>query len=92
MRAVVQDAYGEPDDVLRLDEVERPAPGAGEVLVRVRAASLHVDVWHVVTGWPHVLRLMGSGVRRPKRRVPGTDLAGQFGEDGQQEQIARTGA
>jgi len=77
MRAVVQDAYGEPDDVLRLDEVERPAPGAGEVLVRVRAASLHVDVWHVVTGWPYVLRLMGSGVRRPKRRVPGTDLAGR---------------
>ncbi len=42
----------------------------------MRAASVHPDVWHVVTGRPAVLRLMGSGVRRPKDRVPGTDAAG----------------
>jgi hypothetical protein len=35
-----------------------------EVLVRVRAASLHPDMWHVVAGWPYVLRLMGAGLRR----------------------------
>jgi NADPH:quinone reductase-like Zn-dependent oxidoreductase len=46
------------------------------VLVRVRAASVHADVWHVVTGWPYVLRLMGAGLRRPKNQVPGTDVAG----------------
>ena len=45
------------------------------MLIRVRAASVHPDVWHVVTGRPAVLRLMGSGVRRP-RTVPGTDVAG----------------
>jgi NADPH:quinone reductase-like Zn-dependent oxidoreductase len=45
------------------------------VLVRVRAASLHPDVWHVMRGLPYVLRL-GAGLRRPRRRVPGTDLAG----------------
>ena len=75
MRAVVQDRYGSPDR-LRVREVQRPAVGDDEVLVRVRAASVHPDVWHVVTGRPFVLRLMGSGLRRPKCRIPGTDLAG----------------
>ncbi len=75
MRAVVQDAYGSPD-ALALREIPVPTAGDGEVLVRVRAASLHPDVWHVVTGRPYVLRIMGSGLRRPKNRVPGTDLAG----------------
>ena len=75
MRAIVQDRYGSPDH-LRLTEVEQPAVGDDEVLVRVRAASVHPDVWHVVTGRPFALRLMGSGLRRPKARVPGTDLSG----------------
>jgi NADPH:quinone reductase-like Zn-dependent oxidoreductase len=77
MRAVVQDRYGAVDEVLHLREVPVPEVGAGEVLVRVRAASVHPDVWHAVTGRPYLLRLMGSGVRRPKCRIPGTDLAGQ---------------
>ena len=58
-------------------EVDKPSAADGEVLVRVRTASVHPDVWHVVTGLPRVLRLMGSGVRRPKEAVPGTDMAGQ---------------
>ncbi|GLI01890.1 NAD(P)-dependent alcohol dehydrogenase [Phytohabitans aurantiacus] len=76
MRAVVQDGYGSPD-ALRVRDIPRPAPKEGEILVRVRAASLHPDVWHVVTGLPFALRLMGSGVRRPKQPVPGTDMAGE---------------
>lgn len=76
MRAIIQDRYGAPDEVLRLREIERPAPGSGEVLVRVRAASVHADVWHVVTGFPRVLRLMGAGLRRPKQPIPGSDMAG----------------
>ena len=75
MRAIVQDRYGSPDG-LRLREVEPPTAGDDEVLVRVRAASVHPDVWHVVRGSPYVLRLMGSGLRRPRPRIPGTDLAG----------------
>lgn len=75
MRAIVQDRYGSADD-LRLAEVPRPEPAEDEVLIRVRAASVHPDVWHVVTGQPAVLRLMGSGLRRPTARVPGTDVAG----------------
>lgn len=75
VRAIVQDEYGSPD-LLRLQEIEDPVAGEHEVLVRVRAAGLHPDVWHAVLGVPYALRLMGSGVRRPKHRIPGTDLAG----------------
>jgi NADPH:quinone reductase-like Zn-dependent oxidoreductase len=75
MKAIVQDAYGTPD-LLQLSEVETPAVGAHEVLVRVCAASVHPDVWHMVRGVPRILRVMGAGLRRPRSRVPGTDLAG----------------
>jgi NADPH:quinone reductase-like Zn-dependent oxidoreductase len=75
MKAIVHDRYGSPE-VLRLAEVEKPTVAADEVLVRVRATSVHADVWHVVSGLPYVLRLMGSGLRRPQNPIPGTDLAG----------------
>ena len=75
MRAIVQETYGALD-ALSLGEIPRPDPAEDEVLIRVRAASVHPDVWHVVAGRPAVLRLMGSGVRRPKDKVPGTDVAG----------------
>ncbi|MGH7469327.1 MAG: NAD(P)-dependent alcohol dehydrogenase [Longimicrobiales bacterium] len=75
MKAIVQAKYGSPDH-LELREVEQPAIGADEVLVRVRAASLHPDVWHVVSGRPLVLRLMGAGLFKPRNPIPGTDMAG----------------
>jgi NADPH:quinone reductase-like Zn-dependent oxidoreductase len=75
MKAIVQERYGSPDD-LELREVEKPVVGDDDVLVRVRAASVHPDVWHVVTGQPYVLRLMGAGFSRPKNPIPGTDMAG----------------
>lgn len=76
MKAIVQTRYGPPEEVLELREIEKPEVGDGEVLVRVRATSVHADVWHVVAGIPYVLRVMGSGLLRPKVRVPGTDLSG----------------
>ena len=76
MRAVVQTGYGAPAGVLTVRQVARPVVADDEVLVRVHAASVHADVWHVVRGWPYVLRIMGSGLRRPKPVVPGTDMAG----------------
>ena len=75
MKAIVQEQYGSPDG-LELREVEEPTVGDDEVLVRVRAASVHPDVWHVVTGRPYVLRLMGAGFSKPKNPIPGTDMAG----------------
>ncbi|MET9840575.1 NAD(P)-dependent alcohol dehydrogenase [Streptomyces virginiae] len=75
MKAIVQDRYG-PVDVLRLDEVDRPAPGRGEVLVRVHAAAVDQGVWHLVTGLPYALRPV-FGLRAPRVRTPGMDLAGR---------------
>jgi NADPH:quinone reductase-like Zn-dependent oxidoreductase len=75
MKAIVQDRYGSPD-TLEFTEIEPPGRGDDEVLVRVRAASVHADVWHAMTGQPYVLRILGSGLRKPKNRVPGTDVAG----------------
>lgn len=75
MKAIVQDRYGSAD-LLKLREIDKPTAGDDEVLLRVHAASVHPDVWHVVTGLPYVLRLMGSGLRKPKNPVPGTDAAG----------------
>jgi NADPH:quinone reductase-like Zn-dependent oxidoreductase len=75
MKAIVQDGYG-PPEVLRLDDVPAPVPGAGEVLVAVRAASLNARDWHVLRGDPYLARL-GIGLRRPRTRTVGTDLAGR---------------
>jgi len=75
MKAIVQDKYGSPGDVLTVQEIDKPAIAEDEVLVRVHAAAVHADLWHAVTGRPYSWRFM-LGWRAPKRRVPGTDLAG----------------
>jgi len=74
MKAIVQDRYG-PPDVLRLDDIDKPVPGSGEVLVRVRAATVNARDWHLMRGDPYVARLT-LGISKPKRRVRGTDFAG----------------
>jgi NADPH:quinone reductase-like Zn-dependent oxidoreductase len=75
MKAIVQDKYGSAD-VLELRDVEKPQPGDDEVLIRVHAAGLDPGVWHLMTGRPYLVRFMGFGLRRPKIRVRGTDVAG----------------
>jgi NADPH:quinone reductase-like Zn-dependent oxidoreductase len=74
MRAIVQDTYGSAE-VIHLENIDRPEIADDEVLVRVRAASIHVGDWILMTGSPWVMRL-ATGLRRPKNRVPGTDVAG----------------
>jgi NADPH:quinone reductase-like Zn-dependent oxidoreductase len=77
MRAVVQHRYGPaPEDVLDLQELDRPTIGDDEVLVRVRAASVDRGTWHVMSGLPYPVRLAGFGLRRPKYPNPGRALAG----------------
>ena len=76
MRAVVQDRYG-PPDVLELREVERPAVGDGDVLVRVRAASVNPQDWHLMRASPFIVRASGTGLRTPTVPIRGTDVAGQ---------------
>lgn len=74
MKAIVQDRYGSPD-VLRLSDVEMPTIGDDGVLVRVRATSINAMDWHLVRGRPYMARV-GTGLRRPKQAIPGTDVAG----------------
>jgi NADPH:quinone reductase-like Zn-dependent oxidoreductase len=75
MRAIVRDRYGPADEVLSLREVDQPAPGAADVLVRVRAASVNPADWHLMRGDPSIARLQ-MGLRRPKQPVLGGDVAG----------------
>ena len=74
MKAVVQDRYGSPD-VLRIEEIEKPALTDNRVLVKVRAASVNALDWHFMTGEPKIAR-PSFGWRRPTQRVRGVDLAG----------------
>ncbi|MEM8604979.1 MAG: alcohol dehydrogenase catalytic domain-containing protein, partial [Cyanobacteria bacterium P01_H01_bin.121] len=83
MKAIVQAKYG-PPDVLKLDDIETPTPGEQEVLVRVRAASVHAGDWHLMRGTPFVIRLMFGGLFRPKIKVLGTDMAGEVEAIGSQ--------
>lgn len=75
MKAIVQDRYGSAD-VLELREVEKPGCGDGDVLLRVHAAGVDPGVWHLMTGLPYLVRLMGFGFSRPKNSVRGRDVAG----------------
>ena len=74
MKAIVYRRYGSPD-VLRLEEVPTPIPKDGEVLVRVHAASVNPLDWHLLRGKPYIVRPT-SGWRKPKRNIPGVDVAG----------------
>ena len=74
MRAIVQRCYGSPE-VLESADVDRPVVGDDDVLVRVRAASVHPGDYFIMTGEPYVVRL-AFGLRRPRHPIPGRDLAG----------------
>jgi len=74
MKAIVQDRYGTAD-VLEFSDIDAPVVGENGVLVRVHAAGCGPDVWHLMTGMPYMARPM-IGLRKPKGRVPGWDVAG----------------
>ena len=77
MTSIVQDEYGPaPEDVLRLEQIDKPTIGDDEVLVRVHAASVDRGTWHIMAGLPYPIRLAGFGVRRPKHSNPGRSVAG----------------
>jgi NADPH:quinone reductase-like Zn-dependent oxidoreductase len=76
MKAMVYTKFGSPD-VLRLQEVEKPAPKDHELLIRVRAASANPYEWRHLRADPFFIRFMGGGLFRPKHRILGADIAGQ---------------
>lgn len=89
MKAILQDRYGPISEVLRLAEIDKPAVGDGDVLVRVRAAGVNALDWHYVLGEPRVARL-SMGRPAPKERR-GVDVAGQVESVGKNVKNLRVG-
>ena len=75
MRAVVHDRYG-PPDVLRLEDLERPVPAEDEVLVRIHATTVNRTDCGLRAAKPFITRFF-TGIRRPKRKILGMELAGE---------------
>jgi NADPH:quinone reductase-like Zn-dependent oxidoreductase len=75
MKAVVCDRYG-PPEVLRIEDVERPVPRPDEVLIQIRATTVNRSDTETRQGSPAVARLL-TGLRRPRHRILGTELAGE---------------
>ncbi len=75
MHAILYYTYGSPD-ILKLEDIETPVPKDNEVLIKVRAASVNPFDWHFMRGTPYFLRLM-AGLRKPKDKRLGVDVAGQ---------------
>lgn len=74
MKAIVYHRYG-PPEVLKLQEIPQPSPAEGQVLLRVRAASVNPYDWHFLRGTPTFIRLF-TGMRKPKSPRLGADVAG----------------
>ena len=79
MKAVVYDRYGSPD-VLRVEDVRVPSPGAGQVRVKVAATSVNLSDWESLRGSPAYARM--GGLRTPAHRTLGSDIAGVVDEVG----------
>ncbi|MGD0683032.1 MAG: NAD(P)-dependent alcohol dehydrogenase [Terracidiphilus sp.] len=75
MKAIVATEYGSPD-VIRLEEIAKPAPADNEVLIKICAASVNPFDWHVLRGKPLYIRPMMGGLFKPKHKVLGCDIAG----------------
>jgi NADPH:quinone reductase-like Zn-dependent oxidoreductase len=90
MKAIVYKKYGLPD-VLHLEEVKKPTPRDEEVLVKVHAASINAGDWHLLTGDPFPMRLMGVGLFTPKNTILGADIAGQVEVVGRKVQQFKPG-
>ena len=76
MKAIVYTKYGSPD-VLRLEEIQKPTPGDNEVLVGAYATSIVFADLAFVKGKPFLVRLLGSGLLKPKFKILGVDIAGR---------------
>jgi len=76
MKAIVQDRYGPPSELLELTDIDQPVVEDDAVLVRVHATSVNPADWHLLRGEPYIARLQ-VGLRNPKHPVLGCDVAGQ---------------
>jgi NADPH:quinone reductase-like Zn-dependent oxidoreductase len=89
VKAIVQTKYGSPD-VLELRDVDKPLVKDDRVLVRVHAAAVNIGDWHLMRGIPYVMRI-ATGPLKPRREIPGLDIAGQVESVGPDVQQLRPG-
>ena len=82
MKAFVYEQYGSPD-ILKMKEVERPAPKKDELLVRIKGISLNPADWRRLRGDPFVVRIQ-TGWLRPKATILGSDIAGEVIDVGEE--------
>jgi len=75
MKAIVYHNYGSPD-VFRLEDIPKPTPGDGEMLIHIHATAVNPFDWHFMRGAPFFVRL-GYGVLKPKKNILGIDIAGR---------------
>ncbi len=89
MKAIVQAGYGSPD-VLQFRDIDTPVLKDDEVLVRVYAAAVNIGDWHLLRGVPYAMRVV-TGLRKPRREIPGLDIAGQVDSVGRNVRRLRAG-
>jgi NADPH:quinone reductase-like Zn-dependent oxidoreductase len=75
MKAIVHKKYGSPD-VLHFEDVKNPDLNEEQVLIKVHAASINASDWHFLTADPFPMRLIGTGLFKPKNMILGADIAG----------------
>jgi len=90
MQAVVYEKYGTPD-VLELKQVDKPAPGDGEVLLKVYAASINSWDWDMLTGTPYEYRFFSGLLKPAKTNILGCDIAGRVEQAGNNVQQLKPG-
>ena len=90
MKAIVYTEYG-PPEVLQLQEVDKPSPRDDEVLVEVRATSINYFDWHILQGDLFLLRLTTGGLRKPRQKILGDDIAGRVEAAGSKVKQFRPG-
>jgi len=90
MKAIIRTEYGTPE-VLQLREIEKPIPKDTEVRVQIRASSINYGDWGLLTGKPFFLRLTEGGLREPKIRILGGDVAGRIEAVGRNAKLFQPG-
>ena len=76
MRAAINNKFGAPRDVIKIEEVVKPEPKNGEVLVKIHATSIQFADISFISGKPSIVRVFGAGLLRPKNKIMGSDISG----------------
>jgi NADPH:quinone reductase-like Zn-dependent oxidoreductase len=89
MKAAIRTRYGSPE-ILEIKDIEKPAPGDNEVLIRVYAATVNRTDCAILWGKPFIMRFF-TGLFKPKSPITGTDFAGEIEEAGKKVVSYKTG-